>query len=203
MTAPKSKNIVWHHALVSPAERAEALGARGCVVWLTGLSGSGKSTIGRRVEQLLLERGAHAYMLDGDNVRHGLNSDLGFSPDDRTENIRRIGELSKLFAEACVVTLTAFISPYRADRARVRGLLPDGDFVEVFVDTPIEVCESRDPKGLYKKARAGEIPQFTGISAPYEAPERPEVHLQTADRTVDDCAEEVVRRLVDLGFVAG
>lgn len=203
MTAPKSKNIVWHHALVSPAERAEALGARGCVVWLTGLSGSGKSTIGRRVEQLLLERGAHAYMLDGDNVRHGLNSDLGFSPDDRTENIRRIGELSKLFAEACVVTLTAFISPYRADRARVRGLLPDGDFVEVFVDTPIEVCESRDPKGLYKKARAGEIPQFTGISAPYEAPERPEVHLQTADRTVDDCAEEVVRRLVELGFVAG
>jgi len=198
---PKSENIVWHHANVTPEQRAQALGGAGCVVWLTGLSGSGKSTIGRRVEQLLLERGAHAYMLDGDNVRHGLNRDLGFAPEDRAENIRRIGEVAKLFSEACVVTLTAFISPYRADRDRVRALLPAGAFVEVFIDTPIEVCEARDPKGLYKKARAGEIPQFTGISAPYEAPLAAEVHVRTADRSVDDCALEVVTALQARGFL--
>lgn len=202
MAQPKSKNIVWHHALVTPEERAAALSAQGCVVWFTGLSGSGKSTVGRRVEQLLLERGTHAYMLDGDNVRHGLNRDLGFSPDDRTENIRRIGEVAKLMSEACVVTLAAFISPYRADRGRVRALVPNGKFVEVFVDTPLEVCEARDPKGLYKRARAGEIPQFTGISAPYEPPEAPEVHLRTAGRNIDDCAQEVVDALVGLGLSA-
>lgn len=200
MTVPKSKNIVWHHALVTPKERAAALGSPGCVVWLTGLSGSGKSTVGRRVEQLLLERGNHAFMLDGDNVRHGLNRDLGFSPEDRTENIRRIGEVAKLMSEACVVTLAAFISPYRNDRAQVRALLPEGAFIEVFVDTPISVCESRDPKGLYKKARSGAIPQFTGISAPYEAPEAPEVHLETAGRSIDACAEEVVAALVSRGL---
>ncbi len=200
MTVPKSNNIVWHHALVTPEERASALGAPGCVVWLTGLSGSGKSTVGRRVEQLLLERGNHAFMLDGDNVRHGLNRDLGFSPKDRTENIRRIGEVAKLMSDACVVTLAAFISPYRQDRAQVRALLPEGAFFEVFVDTPIAVCESRDPKGLYKKARAGAIPQFTGISAPYEAPEAPEVHLKTDGRSVDACADEVVAALVARGF---
>ena len=170
------------------------------MVWFTGLSGSGKSTVGRRVEQLLLERGNHAFMLDGDNVRHGLNRDLGFAPEDRTENIRRIGEVAKLMGEACVVTLAAFISPYRQDRAQVRSLLPPGAFIEVFVDTPIEVCESRDPKGLYKKARSGEIPQFTGISAPYEAPEEPEVHLATANRSVDACAQEVVDALVARGL---
>lgn len=200
MTVPKSKNIVWSHSLVTPAERAAALGSPGCVVWFTGLSGSGKSTVGRRVEQLLLERGNHAFMLDGDNVRHGLNRDLGFAPEDRTENIRRIGEVAKLMGEACVVTLAAFISPYRQDRAQVRSLLPPGAFIEVFVDTPIEVCESRDPKGLYKKARSGEIPQFTGISAPYEAPEEPEVHLATANRSVDACAQEVVDALVARGL---
>lgn len=198
---PKSENIVWHHANVTPEERARALGGPGCVVWLTGLSGSGKSTVGRRVEQLLLERGVHATMLDGDNVRHGLNRDLGFSPEDRAENIRRIGEVAKLISEACVVTLTAFISPYRADRDRVRALLPEGAFVEVFIDTPLAVCEARDPKGLYKKARAGEIPQFTGISAPYEAPEAPEVHVRTDGREVDDCAREVVAALEARGFL--
>lgn len=199
--APRSQNIVWHHANVSPDERAAALGARGCVLWLTGLSGSGKSTIGRRVEQLLLDRRAHAFVIDGDNVRHGLNRDLGFGPADRTENIRRIGEVAKLFSEACVLTLTAFISPYRSDRAAVRALLPPGAFVEVFIDTPLEICEARDPKGLYQKARAGEIAEFTGISAPYEAPEAPEIHLRTAGRTVDDCAAEVVSWLAAQGFL--
>ncbi len=201
MSRPVSSNVVWHRSQVSREERAAVLGSRGAVVWFTGLSGSGKSTVGHRVEQLLLERGVHAYVLDGDNLRFGLNGDLGFAAADRAENIRRVGEVAKLFADACVITLSAFISPYRADRDRVRGLLPDGDFVEVFVDTPLEVCEQRDPKGLYKKARAGLIGDFTGISAPYEAPLAPEVHLRTVDRTVDDCARAVVDALVARGLV--
>lgn len=201
MSTPKSTNIHWHASNVTKEQRQQLVGGKGCVVWLTGLSGSGKSTVGRRAEELLLERGVQAYMLDGDNVRHGLNTDLGFSPEDRTENIRRIGEVAKLFSDSCTVTFTAFISPYRDDRDQVRSILPDGEFVEVFVDTPLEICEERDPKGLYQKARAGIIPNFTGISAPYEAPENPEIRLETAGKSIDECAQELIDYLVAQGIV--
>jgi len=195
MTAPKADNITWHKGEVDLDARASAYGHRGAVLWFTGLSGSGKSTIAHRVESMLVDRGVFAYVLDGDNIRHGLNSDLGFSPEEREENIRRIGEVARLFADSGAVVLSAFISPYRRDRDRVRALLREGEFVEVFVDTPLEICEARDPKGLYKKARAGEISSFTGIDAPYEAPESPEVHLETADLGVDEAAAEVVHYL--------
>jgi adenylylsulfate kinase len=177
------------------------VGQRGAVVWLTGLSASGKSTIARRAEQLLLERGHSAYVLDGDNIRFGLNKDLGFSPADRTENIRRIGEVAKLFADACVVTLTAFISPYRADRDSVRAIMPEGTFFEVFVHADLAVCEDRDPKGLYKKARAGQIPEFTGISAPYEEPASPEMIIRTGEGTVDECAMQILDQLARAGII--
>jgi adenylylsulfate kinase len=203
MGTPKSENITWHGSELSSEEREAALRTRGCVVWFTGLSGSGKSTVSRRVEQMLLSLGVHAYGLDGDNIRHRLNVDLGFSPEDRKENIRRVGEVAALFADACTITLTAFISPYRADRAQVRALVPKGRFIEVFVDTPLEVCEARDPKGLYRKARAGDIPQFTGISAPYEAPEDAEIRLQTSGRSIDESATEVVDWLRAQGFISG
>lgn len=195
MNAPKSDNLTWHVGEVDAQARRRAHGHRGAVLWLTGLSGSGKSTIGHRIERMLTERGVFAYVLDGDNIRHGLNSDLGFSPEDRVENIRRIGEVARLFADAGAVVLSAFISPYREDRDRVRALLPSGAFVEIFVDTPLEVCEARDPKGLYRKARAGAISGFTGIDAPYEAPEHPEVHLRTEDLSVDESARLVIRFL--------
>ncbi len=195
MTAPKADNITWHTGEVDRDTRASAHGHRGAVLWFTGLSGSGKSTIAHRVESVLVDRGVFAYVLDGDNIRHGLNSDLGFSAKEREENIRRIGEVARLFADSGAVVLTAFISPYRRDRERVRALLGQGEFVEVFVDTPLEICEARDPKGLYKKARAGEISNFTGINAPYEAPGSPEVHLETADLGVDEAAAKVVRYL--------
>lgn len=195
MSAPKAENLTWHIGEVDKEARASAHGHRGAVLWFTGLSGSGKSTIGHRVERLLIERGAFAYVLDGDNIRHGLNSDLGFAPEDRVENIRRIGEVARLFADAGGLVLSAFISPYRKDRDRVRGLMGPGEFIEVFVDTPIEICEARDPKGLYKRARAGEISNFTGLDAPYEAPTSPEVHLETANLSVDEAAGLVVRYL--------
>ena len=195
MSAPKAENLTWHIGEVDKEARASAHGHRGAVLWFTGLSGSGKSTIGHRVERLLIQRGAFAYVLDGDNIRHGLNSDLGFAPEDRVENIRRIGEVARLFADAGGLVLSAFISPYRKDRDRVRGLMGPGEFIEVFVDTPIEICEARDPKGLYKKARAGEISNFTGLDAPYEAPTRPEVHVETANLSVDEAAGLVVRYL--------
>jgi adenylylsulfate kinase len=195
MNAPKSDNLTWHVGEVDAQARRRAHGHDGAVLWLTGLSGSGKSTIGHRIERMLTERGVFAYVLDGDNIRHGLNSDLGFSPEDRVENIRRIGEVARLFADAGAVVLSAFISPYREDRDRVRALLPSGAFVEIFVDTPLEVCEARDPKGLYRKARAGAISGFTGIDAPYEAPEHPEVHLRTEDLSVDESARLVIRFL--------
>lgn len=197
MTRPKADNLTWHIGEVDKDARSSAYGHRGAVLWFTGLSGSGKSTIGHRVERMLIDRGAFAYVLDGDNVRHGLNSDLGFAPEDRVENIRRIGEVSKLFADAGALVVSAFISPYRKDRDRIRSLVPEGEFVEVFVDTPLEICEARDPKGLYKKARAGEIKNFTGLDAPYEAPENPEVHLETADLSVDEAAAQVIRYLED------
>ena len=195
MSAPKAENLTWHIGEVDREARAAAHGHRGAVLWFTGLSGSGKSTIGHRVERMLIERGAFAYVLDGDNVRHGLNSDLGFAAEDRVENIRRIGEVARLFADAGALVLSAFISPYRKDRDRVRGLMGPGEFIEVFVDTPLEICEARDPKGLYKKARAGEISNFTGLDAPYEVPENPEVHLQTANLSVDAAAAQVIRYL--------
>ena len=195
MSRPKAENLTWHVGEVDKEARTAAHGHRGAVLWFTGLSGSGKSTIGHRVERMLIERGAFAYVLAGDNVRHGLNSDLGFAAEDRVENIRRIGEVSRLFADSGALVVSAFISPYRKDRDRIRGLMPEGEFVEVFVDTPLEICEARDPKGLYKKARAGEISNFTGLDAPYEAPEAPEVHLRTANLSVDEAASQVVRYL--------
>lgn len=201
MSQPKSSNIHWHGANVTQEERERIIGQKGAVVWFTGLSGSGKSTVARRTEQLLLERGVHTYVLDGDNIRFGLNKDLGFSPADRTENIRRIGEVAKLFADACVITMTAFISPYREDRDRVRAIMPEGTFIEAYINAPIEVCESRDPKGLYKKARAGQIPEFTGISAPYEEPLNPELDVRTGDLSVDQAAQQVIDYLVARGFI--
>ena len=203
MSEPKSKNISWSESHVSRDERRKLLGHEAATLWLTGLSGSGKSTIALAVERELVERGVSAYVLDGDNVRQGLNSNLGFSPEDRTENIRRIGEVAKLFNDAGVIVLTAFISPYRADRDQVRATLPDGEFVEILVDCPLEECEQRDVKGLYKKARAGEIPEFTGISAPYEAPESPELVLETAKHDLDACVQRVLEHLQSRGWIAG
>lgn len=203
MAKPVSDNITWHDGHVTAEQRQAILGQRGAVLWFTGLSGSGKSTVARRVEQLLLLAGHQTYVLDGDNLRMGLNQDLGFSAADRSENIRRVGCVAQLFADAGVLCLSAFISPYRADRQAARERVPAGQFLEVFIDTPLEVCESRDPKGLYKKARAGEIPTFTGISAPYESPESPEIHVRTADRSVESCAQEVVDYLESHGFLSG
>ncbi len=188
----KATNITWHAPSVTKQEREQIQGHRGFTIWFTGLSGSGKSTLASEVEKRLWERGVRAYVLDGDNVRHGLNQDLGFSPEDRTENIRRVGEVAKLFTDAGVVTLTAFISPYRKDRDRVRSIMAEGDFIEVYVECPLEVCEQRDPKGLYKKARAGEIKNFTGIDSPYEAPNNPEVHIHNHNITVLEAAQEVI-----------
>lgn len=189
-----TENVVWHPGAVARSDRAAVTGGLGATVWLTGLSGSGKSTIAHRTEQMLVDRGRAAYVLDGDNLRHGLNGDLGFSPADRTENVRRVGEVARLMADGGFVVLVPVISPYRVDRDRVRRIHATASvpFVEVFVDTPIEVCESRDPKGLYARARAGEIKGFTGIDDPYEAPEHPELVLPTADITVDVAAERVI-----------
>ncbi|MBI2339202.1 MAG: adenylyl-sulfate kinase [Deltaproteobacteria bacterium] len=191
---PKSKHIYWHHGKLNAADREKNLGQKGAVVWFTGLSGSGKSTVAREVELALVENGKNASVLDGDNIRHGLNKNLGFSPDDRKENIRRIGEVAKLFCEANVIALTAFISPYKEDRNVARALVPQGQFFEIHCEASLEVCEKRDTKGLYKKAREGLIPEFTGISAPYEAPTSPELVLHTEKETL----EESTRRVLDL-----
>ena len=201
MAEQKATNIVWHQGAVTREDREQLNGHKGCTVWLTGLSGSGKSTIAVDLEKRLCERGVRSYILDGDNIRHGLNKNLGFSPDDRTENIRRIGEVAKLFTDAATVTLTAFISPYRADRDQVRALMKAGDFVEVHVDCPVEVCETRDVKGLYKKARAGEIKEFTGISAPYEAPTKPELTINTAGQSVEASAKQILAYLEKQGII--
>jgi adenylylsulfate kinase len=198
----RSENVVWQTDPVSREEREERRGHRGVVLWLTGLSASGKSTLAMETEKRLFERGYFSYVLDGDNVRHGLNGDLGFSPDDRVENIRRVGEVAKLFAEAGAIVLTAFISPYRRDRDRIRELMGrDGDFLEVFVSCPLEVCEARDPKGLYVRARAGEIPDFTGVSAPYEPPSDPELIVETNLYDVDECVKRIIGFLSDHGYV--
>lgn len=197
----KGTNITWHAGHVSPDDRARALGQRGATIWLTGLSGSGKSTIAHALEAELVRRGRAAYVLDGDNIRHGLNSDLGFSDADRVENIRRIGEVARLFVDAGLLAITAFISPFRADRDRIRSLHGPGQFVEVFVDCPLEACAERDPKGLYKKALAGQIPDFTGISSPYEPPEHAEIVLPTSRLAVSDSVERVLDYLASHGHM--
>jgi len=202
MTQTKATNIVWHEGHVSRQERESLLDQRGVMVWLTGLPSSGKSTIAFTAEHALVARGRLAYVLDGDNIRHGLNKNLGFSADDRGENIRRIGEVGKLFVDCGAVALTSFVSPYRADRDAVRDLMEDGEFLEVFVDTPVEICEQRDPKGLYAKARAGEIPNFTGISDPYESPENPELVIETASSTPEEAANAIIDMLQKRGKIS-
>jgi len=194
-THTKSDNIYWSHGKVTASQRELRNNHIGCVVWLTGLSGAGKSTIATDLERELFNLGRHVYVLDGDNIRHGLGSDLGFSPEDRTENIRRVGEVAKLFADAGVICITAFISPYRADRNLVRKIMPDGRFIEVFINAPLAVCEQRDPKGLYAKARANEIKEFTGISAPYETPTKPEIELRTDELTVAESVAKMIEYL--------
>ncbi len=188
----KSENVVWHQATVTRERREKLNGHKSFVLWFTGLSGSGKSTVAHAVEERLHQAGCRSFVFDGDNVRHGLCSDLGFSEEDRRENIRRIGEMTKLFVEAGVIAMTAFISPFRAERQRVRALFPEGDFIEVFCDCSLEVCEQRDVKGLYAKARAGLIPNYTGISSPYEAPEKPEIRLKTDRETLEESVDKVM-----------
>jgi adenylyl-sulfate kinase len=199
--ADHPRNITRHVGAISRQDRERMLRQRGAVVWFTGLSGSGKSTVAHALQERLHGEGRLVYVLDGDNVRHGLCADLGFDATARTENIRRVGHLAALFADAGVLVLTSFISPYRVDRAQARAICGD-DFVEVFVDAPLDVCETRDPKGLYKKARAGGIPNFTGISAPYEAPENPEIHLRTADLTLAQCVATVHAQLAARGLLS-
>jgi len=201
MSGPKSKNITWHHGLVAREEREKRNKNKGVILWYTGLSGSGKSTIANEVEKRIFVRGNHAYVLDGDNIRFGLNSNLGFSPEDRTENIRRIGEVAKLFVDAGIIVSTAFISPYRKDRDNVRSIVEEGDMIEIFVKCDLAICEERDAKGLYKKARAGEIPEFTGISAPYEEPEHPEIVMDSGKHSVEECAQMVIDYLEDKGYL--
>lgn len=197
-----TRHLMFQHGLVSPSEREALLGQRGCVVWLTGLSGSGKSTIARALERRLIDGGRLAYVLDGDNVRQGLNADLGFSHKDRAENIRRIGEVAALLVDAGVLAITAFIAPFRADRDRVRSIVGEGRFLEVFVDAPLEVCERRDPKGLYRKARRGEIPEFTGIDSPYERPAAPELVIRTDEVGVNEAVERLAALLEARGLIA-
>ena len=196
MDQPKGKNLTWHERAVARREVEEINGHRGATVWLTGLSASGKSTLANATARALHSLRVRSYVLDGDNVRHGLNADLGFSPDDRKENIRRIGEMAKLFTDAGLINFAAFISPYREDREVARRLQPE-DFIEVYVDCSIEVCEQRDPKGIYRKARQGLIKDFTGITAPYEEPERPEIYVNTSTMKIEDCVETIIAALVD------
>ena len=196
----KNKNIVWHDHQLNKEERSAMKEQKPCILWFTGLSGSGKSTIANAVEVKLAQLKKHTYLLDGDNVRHGLNKDLGFNDTDRIENIRRIGEVSNLFADAGVIVLSAFISPFRDDREIVRTLANEGEFIEVFIDTPLEVCEQRDPKGLYVKARKGEIPHFTGISSPYETPEKAEIHIK-GEPSIEESADIIVNYLQDKNYI--
>lgn len=196
-----SANLTWQLGAVDRQQREQLNGHRSCLLWFTGLSGAGKSTLAHRVEELLFWRGCRAYVLDGDNVRHHLCEDLGFGAEDRRENIRRVTELCRLMVDAGTITLTAFISPFRRDRIAARARMDPGDFIEVFCDTPLSVCEQRDTKGLYRRARAGEIKDFTGISSPYEPPEHPEIVVQTARNNIDECAETIMRHLVAHGKI--
>lgn len=201
VTKIKATNITWHEGHVGRGERETLLKQKGALLWMTGLSGSGKSTIAYTLEHALVQRGHLAYVLDGDNIRHGLNKNLGFSAEDRQENIRRISEVGKLFVDAGVITITAFISPYRADRDAARATIGQGDFFEVFCNTPIEVCETRDPKGLYKKARAGEIKGFTGIDDPYEAPNKPEFVIDTTNVSPQEATVQLIESLEKAGKI--
>jgi len=197
-----STNVVWHNATITRAHREAQNGHRGAIVWFTGLSGAGKSTLAHAVEEALHQRGCRTFVLDGDNVRHGLCGDLGFNTESRIENIRRVGEVAKLFMEAGVIVLTAFISPYQADRQRVRGMVAHGEFLEIYCDTALEICESRDVKGLYKKARAGQITDFTGISSPYEAPNNPELSVNTGGGDLAVCVQQVLNKMTQRGIIA-
>jgi adenylylsulfate kinase len=201
MAEQKATNVTWHDHKVSKQDRTKLAGHKGAVLWFTGLSASGKSTVANTVDHLLHSSGKRSYVLDGDNIRMGLNKNLGFSAEDRAENIRRIGEVAKLFAEAGVLTLTAFISPYRADRNAVRAIMGPGEFIEIYVNASLETCEARDPKGLYKKARKGEIKGFTGIDDPYEAPEKPELVLDANSKGIDELAREVIAYLDRSGLL--
>ncbi|MCK0471461.1 adenylyl-sulfate kinase [Alkalihalobacillus sp. APA_J-10(15)] len=191
----QNQNIVWHDTTIKKEERQKRNGHKSCILWFTGLSGAGKSTLANALEQQLFRQGKASYILDGDNVRHGLNKGLGFSDEDRKENIRRIGEVAKLFVDAGTVVCTAFISPFKEDRDRVRELVEEGEFIEVYVRCSLEACEQRDPKGLYKKARAGEIPSFTGISSPYEEPESPELIIDSDQLSVEESIETIITYL--------
>ena len=197
----KSQNIVWHRAQITKQDRQRLNGHKSAVIWFTGFSGAGKSSLSVAVEKELHKRGIRTYVLDGDNIRHGLNNNLGFTPKDRTENIRRIGEVSKLFVDAGVMTLTAFISPYREDRDMVRAMVEQGEFVEIYVKCALKECEKRDPKGLYKKARKGEIKGFTGIDAPYEAPQNPELIVETDKETLRESVAQVLNFLREQGYI--
>jgi len=201
MKQNKSSNVVWHHATVNRPRRETLNGHRSVMLWFTGLSGAGKSTLAHAVEEQLYQRGCRTFTFDGDNVRHGLCSDLGFSAGDRVENIRRVGEMGKLFLEAGVIALTAFISPFRSDREKVRSLMPHGEFLEIYCRCSIDVCEGRDVKGLYKRARAGEIKDFTGISSPYEEPEDPELVVDTGTLSLDKCVAQVIGLLEERGVI--
>jgi adenylylsulfate kinase len=194
-------NIVWHQHFIDQGARSAQKGHKPALLWFTGLSGSGKSTLAGALEAELMRRGIHTYLLDGDNVRHGLCSDLGFAPADRQENLRRVGEVAKLMVDAGLVVLAAFVSPYRAERAAIRARLPEGEFIEVFVDTPLSECEQRDPKGLYKKARAGEIKHFTGIDDPYEAPEQADIHLHNHGQAIESVVADLLAQLDARGVI--
>lgn len=200
-SATKSSNVVWHESKVTRGDRERLKNHKGVTLWFTGLSGAGKSTLAHAVEEACFNRTCHTYVLDGDNVRHGLCGDLGFTAQDRTENIRRIGEMSKLFVDAGVIVLTAFISPFRDDRERVRNLMAEGDFLEIYCQSSLERCEERDVKGLYRRARAGEIPEFTGISSPYEEPLHPELTVNTGEWSIEESAAAVLRLLEDRGIL--
>ncbi len=202
MAGQNATNIKWHHGKITKVDRVKLLNQKGVTIWLTGLSGSGKSTIAVELEHALIENRHQAYILDGDNIRHGLNKNLGFSPEDRTENIRRIGEVARLFTDASIITIAAFISPYREDRDGVRRLLNDGEFIEVYVECPLDVCEERDTKGLYKKARAGEVKDFTGISAPYEEPLNPEITIDSSKLSVEESTRAILNNLEENGYVS-
>jgi adenylylsulfate kinase len=193
--SPKSQNITWHHSIITKEDRERLLDQKGVTLWFTGLSCSGKSSLANEVEKRLYERGYITFILDGDNIRHGLNKNLGFSPEDREENIRRIGEVAHLFSQAGIINMTAFISPYRADRKKARDLAKEGEFIEIFCRCSLEVCEKRDRKGLYRKARAGEVPEFTGISAPYEEPENPEIIIETDRETIKEGVSRIISYL--------
>ena len=203
MVKQKATNIHWHKGAITRADRERLMSHRGFTIWFTGLSASGKSTLAVALEEVLFERGYHTCILDGDNIRHGLNKNLGFSPEDRTENIRRIGEVANLFSDCGIINMTAFISPYRKDRQTARELSNDDAFIEVFVDCPVEICEQRDPKNAYKKTRAGIIKEFTGISAPYEPPENPKIHLRTDKSSIEDCVQKITDYLIDNKYISG